>query len=78
MKKKLIVLLLLATCDKTVDTAETHLRAMGYKIVACEGNELATCAADDAQFHCAVTNVTGCKGYQRVACERYYTDRPAP
>jgi hypothetical protein len=78
VKRWIVLYLLLASCDHTVEKSEGHLRAMGYKVVACEGHELSTCTADDQHFHCAVANSYGCAADAQVACERYLTEKPAP
>ena len=70
---------LLVSCDHSIDLASQHLRALGYKDVACEAisQGSALCLADGAHLRCASTHAEGCAPDNTTACERFYLEKPA-
>lgn len=64
-------------CTTHSEIATDHLRALGYKTVACSDENGETyCSADDQRFRCVARN-PGCSP-AHVACERFYVEKPAP
>ena len=80
---KIYLLLLVVTvssCDMTSKQAAAYLRSEGYKEVACASQVqgVAICMADSQQFRCVMTDFQGCGPRNDIACEKFYTERPAP
>lgn len=80
LKLCLLMLVTVSACNQTKEQAFSHLRSLGYKEVACASQVqgVAICAADSQQFRCAMTDYSGCGPRNDVACEKFYTERPAP
>ena len=73
-----IYLLLLAltasSCNITSEQAAAYLRSEGHSQV----QGVAICMADSQQFRCVMTDYQGCGPRNDIACEKFYTERPAP
>lgn len=80
---KICLLLLMVTvssCNQTSAQATAYLHSEGHKDVACASQVqgVAICMADGQQFRCVMTDFQGCGPRNDIACERFYTERPAP
>ena len=82
MRKEIIISLYFMTsgCDYSDELAREHLQAIGYKGVSCTLDVAgsADCIAEGAlHFRCVMSEAPG-RRPRRVACERFYLEKPAP
>jgi hypothetical protein len=76
----LLLTLAVSSCNMTSEQAAAYLRSEGRKEVACSSQVqgMAICMADSQQFRCVMTDYQGCGPRNDIACEKFYTERPAP
>lgn len=79
MKIRLVILLALASCDRTEDKAAKYLRNMrGADENWCKGSSgEAVCLADGRHYRCVVSRTDGCSNNgDHVACELTDVEKP--
>jgi len=76
----LFLLVTVSACDRSNEQATAYLHSLGYRETSCTSmtEGVATCLADHQQFRCVMTDFRGLYRHHDTACERFYTERPAP